>query len=172
MPLRSVLKVFFYFEWEIGGIVNSFCFCVVGLASNMVDALMKSSPNFLFLFFGRHSILPSTTMWQSILCTLFTRLTQEHTCHLLRTKKQTRPSSYKSLMPLSSSSSRGTRATSRKSRSLRRTLICTLLRLSRLWYIGSRSCGPVHSKCMMMMRTHSIRRIFIIRLRFVSSFLC
>ncbi|KAF8336937.1 putative triglyceride lipase-cholesterol esterase [Cantharellus anzutake] len=38
-----------------------------GLASKLVDALMKSSPNFLFLFFGRKCILPSTVMWQSIL---------------------------------------------------------------------------------------------------------
>lgn len=52
--------------------LTEFRLYAAGLASNMVDALMKSSPNFLFLFFGRKSILPSTIMWQSILCALFT----------------------------------------------------------------------------------------------------
>lgn len=38
-----------------------------GLASRLVDGLMKASPTLLFLFFGRKSILSSATMWQSIL---------------------------------------------------------------------------------------------------------
>ncbi|KAH8146972.1 uncharacterized protein LAJ45_09053 [Morchella importuna] len=38
-----------------------------GLHNPIVDALMKTSPNIMFLFFGRKSILPSTTFWQSIL---------------------------------------------------------------------------------------------------------
>ncbi|KAF8323802.1 triacylglycerol lipase [Clavulina sp. PMI_390] len=38
-----------------------------GLATEIVDAFMKTSPNMLFLFFGRKAILPSTIMWQSIL---------------------------------------------------------------------------------------------------------
>ncbi|PWW78948.1 alpha/beta-hydrolase [Tuber magnatum] len=38
-----------------------------GLSNPVVDALMKTSPNIMFLFFGRRSILGSTTFWQSIL---------------------------------------------------------------------------------------------------------
>ncbi|EUC40950.1 hypothetical protein COCMIDRAFT_107493 [Bipolaris oryzae ATCC 44560] len=38
-----------------------------GVASGIVDAFVKASPNILYLAFGRKSILPSTTMWQSIL---------------------------------------------------------------------------------------------------------
>ncbi|KAI9045338.1 sterol esterase [Aspergillus affinis] len=37
-----------------------------GLPNALVDSLMKASPNFLFLLFGRRSILSSTTMWQTI----------------------------------------------------------------------------------------------------------
>jgi lysosomal acid lipase/cholesteryl ester hydrolase len=44
------------------------CACV-GLAAPIVDALMKASPTLVYLFFGRKSILSSTAMWQSILCT-------------------------------------------------------------------------------------------------------
>ncbi|KAH8882645.1 alpha/beta-hydrolase [Thozetella sp. PMI_491] len=38
-----------------------------GLHSGIVDALIKSSPQVLYLLFGRRSILSSATMWQSIL---------------------------------------------------------------------------------------------------------
>lgn len=38
-----------------------------GLSNGIVDALMKTSPDVLFLAFGRRSILSSATMWQSIL---------------------------------------------------------------------------------------------------------
>ncbi|KAI9649303.1 cholesterol esterase [Ciborinia camelliae] len=38
-----------------------------GLSNGIVDALIKASPQVLFLLFGRRSILSSTTMWQSIL---------------------------------------------------------------------------------------------------------
>ena len=38
-----------------------------GLTNGIVDALMKASPEVLFLIFGRRSILSSATMWQSIL---------------------------------------------------------------------------------------------------------
>ena len=38
-----------------------------GLQNGVVDALVKASPEVLFLAFGRRSILSSTTMWQSIL---------------------------------------------------------------------------------------------------------
>ena len=38
-----------------------------GLQNGVVDALMKASPEVLFLAFGRRSILSSATMWQSIL---------------------------------------------------------------------------------------------------------
>lgn len=38
-----------------------------GLSNGVVDSLMKASPQFLFLLFGRRSILSSATMWQSIL---------------------------------------------------------------------------------------------------------
>lgn len=38
-----------------------------GLSNGIVDALVKTSPNVLFLAFGRRSILSSATMWQSIL---------------------------------------------------------------------------------------------------------
>lgn len=38
-----------------------------GLQNGVVDALIKASPQVLFLLFGRRSILASATMWQSIL---------------------------------------------------------------------------------------------------------
>lgn len=38
-----------------------------GLSNGIVDALVKASPQLLFLLFGRRSILSSATMWQSIL---------------------------------------------------------------------------------------------------------
>ena len=38
-----------------------------GLSNGIVDALVKTSPDILFLAFGRRSILSSATMWQSIL---------------------------------------------------------------------------------------------------------
>lgn len=38
-----------------------------GLSNGIVDALIKTSPDVLFLAFGRKSILSSATMWQSIL---------------------------------------------------------------------------------------------------------
>lgn len=38
-----------------------------GLSNGVVDALVKASPQVLFLLFGRRSILSSTTMWESIL---------------------------------------------------------------------------------------------------------
>lgn len=38
-----------------------------GLRNRIVDSLIKASPDFLFLLFGRRSILSSTTMWQTIL---------------------------------------------------------------------------------------------------------
>ncbi|KAL9584504.1 MAG: hypothetical protein Q9212_002090 [Teloschistes hypoglaucus] len=38
-----------------------------GLHNGVVDALIKASPNVLFLAFGRRSILSSATMWQAIL---------------------------------------------------------------------------------------------------------
>lgn len=38
-----------------------------GLYNSVVDALMKASPEVIFLAFGRRSILSSTVMWQSIL---------------------------------------------------------------------------------------------------------
>ncbi|KAK8042153.1 hypothetical protein PG993_006676 [Apiospora rasikravindrae] len=38
-----------------------------GLSNGIVDALVKASPQVLFLLFGRRSILASATMWQSIL---------------------------------------------------------------------------------------------------------
>ncbi|KAH8816862.1 Alpha/Beta hydrolase protein [Xylogone sp. PMI_703] len=38
-----------------------------GLSNGIVDALMKASPQVLFLLFGRRSILSSATMWQSII---------------------------------------------------------------------------------------------------------
>ncbi len=45
-----------------------------GLHNGVVDALIKSSPQVLFLLFGRRSILSSATMWQSILYPpIFTR---------------------------------------------------------------------------------------------------
>ncbi|KAG5636637.1 hypothetical protein H0H81_007346 [Sphagnurus paluster] len=46
-----------------------------GLAANIVDSLMKTSPTLLFLFFGRKSILSSAAMWQSIIYPpIFTKL--------------------------------------------------------------------------------------------------
>jgi lysosomal acid lipase/cholesteryl ester hydrolase len=38
-----------------------------GLSNGIVDALIKASPQVIFLLFGRRSILSSATMWQSIL---------------------------------------------------------------------------------------------------------
>ncbi|KAF1915761.1 Alpha/Beta hydrolase protein [Ampelomyces quisqualis] len=38
-----------------------------GVASGVVDSFVKASPDILYLAFGRKSILPSATMWQSIL---------------------------------------------------------------------------------------------------------
>lgn len=38
-----------------------------GLTSSIVNTFVKTSPDIIFLAFGRKSILPSTTMWQSIL---------------------------------------------------------------------------------------------------------
>ncbi|CAK7209055.1 cholesterol esterase [Sporothrix bragantina] len=38
-----------------------------GLSNGVVDALVKASPQVLYLLFGRRSILSSATMWQSIL---------------------------------------------------------------------------------------------------------
>lgn len=38
-----------------------------GLRNGVVDALVKASPEVLFLAFGRQSLLSSTPMWQSIL---------------------------------------------------------------------------------------------------------
>ena len=38
-----------------------------GLSTGVVDALVKASPQVLFLMFGRRSILKSATMWQSLL---------------------------------------------------------------------------------------------------------
>lgn len=38
-----------------------------GLQNGVVDALVKASPEVLFLAFGRRSILSSATMWQSLL---------------------------------------------------------------------------------------------------------
>lgn len=38
-----------------------------GLSTGIVNTFVKTSPDVLFLAFGRKSILPSTTMWQSIL---------------------------------------------------------------------------------------------------------
>ncbi|RDW62299.1 alpha hydrolase-10 [Coleophoma cylindrospora] len=38
-----------------------------GLQNGIVDALVKASPQVLFLLFGRRSILASATMWQSLL---------------------------------------------------------------------------------------------------------
>jgi len=46
-----------------------------GLSNGVVDALVKASPQVLFLLFGRRSILSSTTMWQSLLYPpLFTKV--------------------------------------------------------------------------------------------------
>ncbi|KAK3330908.1 Alpha/Beta hydrolase protein [Apodospora peruviana] len=46
-----------------------------GLSNGIVDALVKASPQVLFLLFGRRSILSSATMWQSILYPpLFTKV--------------------------------------------------------------------------------------------------
>jgi lysosomal acid lipase/cholesteryl ester hydrolase len=38
-----------------------------GVASGTVDSFVKASPDILYLAFGRKAILPSATMWQSIL---------------------------------------------------------------------------------------------------------
>ncbi|KAL2269583.1 hypothetical protein VTJ83DRAFT_1767 [Remersonia thermophila] len=46
-----------------------------GLSNGIVDALVKASPQVLYLLFGRRSILSSATMWESILYPpLFTKL--------------------------------------------------------------------------------------------------
>ncbi|KAK0655918.1 alpha/beta-hydrolase [Cercophora newfieldiana] len=46
-----------------------------GLSNGVVDALVKASPQVLFLLFGRRSILSSATMWQSLLYPpLFTKV--------------------------------------------------------------------------------------------------
>ncbi|KAK4152357.1 Alpha/Beta hydrolase protein [Chaetomidium leptoderma] len=46
-----------------------------GLSNGVVDALVKASPQVLFLLFGRRSILSSATMWESILYPpLFTKV--------------------------------------------------------------------------------------------------
>ncbi|KAL2137912.1 hypothetical protein VTI28DRAFT_7848 [Corynascus sepedonium] len=46
-----------------------------GLSNGVVDALVKASPQVLFLLFGRRSILSSATMWESLLYPpLFTRV--------------------------------------------------------------------------------------------------
>lgn len=46
-----------------------------GLSNGVVDALVKASPQVLFLLFGRRSILSSATMWQNILYPpLFTKV--------------------------------------------------------------------------------------------------
>ncbi|KAK3073821.1 hypothetical protein LTS18_014358, partial [Coniosporium uncinatum] len=38
-----------------------------GLASNVVDSMVKASPEVMFLAFGRKALLTSATMWQAIL---------------------------------------------------------------------------------------------------------
>lgn len=38
-----------------------------GITSSVVDSLMRASPSLIFLFFGRHAILKSTSFWQSIM---------------------------------------------------------------------------------------------------------
>ena len=46
-----------------------------GLSNGIVDALVKASPEVIFLAFGRRSILSSATMWQQILYPpIFTRM--------------------------------------------------------------------------------------------------
>jgi lysosomal acid lipase/cholesteryl ester hydrolase len=46
-----------------------------GLSNGIVDALVKASPQVLYLLFGRRSILSSATMWESILYPpLFTKV--------------------------------------------------------------------------------------------------
>ena len=46
-----------------------------GLSNGIVDALVKASPEVIFLAFGRRSILASATMWQSLLYPpIFTRV--------------------------------------------------------------------------------------------------
>ncbi|KAJ4298619.1 cholesterol esterase [Collariella sp. IMI 366227] len=46
-----------------------------GLSNGIVDALVKASPQVLFLLFGRRSILSSATMWESLLYPpLFTKV--------------------------------------------------------------------------------------------------
>lgn len=46
-----------------------------GLSNGVVDALVKASPQVLFLLFGRRSILSSAAMWESVLYPpLFTKL--------------------------------------------------------------------------------------------------
>ena len=46
-----------------------------GVSNSVVDALVKASPQIIFLVFGRRSILSSATMWQQILYPpIFTRM--------------------------------------------------------------------------------------------------
>lgn len=53
------------------------------LPNHIVDSLMKASPDFLFLLFGRRSILSSTTMWQTILYPpIFVRVIDSSLCML------------------------------------------------------------------------------------------
>ncbi|KAK2795196.1 cholesterol esterase [Onygenales sp. PD_12] len=54
-----------------------------GLSNGVVDALMKASPDVLFLAFGRRSILSSTPMWQTILYPpIFVRIIDRALCFL------------------------------------------------------------------------------------------
>lgn len=54
-----------------------------GVASGIVDSFVKASPDIIYLAFGRKSILPSTTMWQSILYPpIFVRLIDTSLCFL------------------------------------------------------------------------------------------
>ncbi|KDQ20402.1 hypothetical protein BOTBODRAFT_100481 [Botryobasidium botryosum FD-172 SS1] len=57
---------------ELNHLVNVFialapAMSPAGLATPVVDALMKASPTLMYLLFGRKSILSSVVMWQSIL---------------------------------------------------------------------------------------------------------
>lgn len=58
-----------------------------GLYNPIVDALMRTSPNIMFLFFGRKSILSSTTFWQSILCKFIYQLSKPRLVNLLLTRR-------------------------------------------------------------------------------------
>ncbi|KAK0717129.1 Alpha/Beta hydrolase protein [Lasiosphaeria miniovina] len=60
-----------------------------GLSNGIVDALVKASPQVLFLLFGRRSILSSATMWQSILYPpLFTKVIDVGLAFLFNWKTQ------------------------------------------------------------------------------------